>query len=123
MIQHLIKSIDYFIIVIDYKSVDLSLENEDDRSSFSKCYTQSVEIKVLCVLIDEKSFFDVPMQNKEETYETNIKMSKNNNYTNGNFLYYNYFSNHYKLIAIDLSKQIELENHDLKLQINFIGKL
>ena len=50
-------------------------------------------------------------------------MSKNNNYTNGNLLYYDYFSNHYKLIAIDLSKQIELENPDLKQQINFIGKL
>ena len=31
-------------------------------------------------------------------------MSKNNDYTTGNFLDYEYFSNHYKLIAIDLSK-------------------
>ena len=36
---------------------------------------------------------------------------------------YEYFSKHYKLIAIDLSKQIELENPDLRQQINFIGKL
>ena len=28
-----------------------------------------------------------------------------------------------RLIAIDLSKQVELENPDLKQQINFIGKL
>ena len=33
------------------------------------------------------------------------------------------FSKHYKLIAIDLSKQNELENLDLRKQINFIGKL
>ena len=32
-------------------------------------------------------------------------------------------SNYYKLIAIDLSKQIELENPDLKQKTNFIGKL
>ena len=32
------------------------------------------------------------------------------------------FSKHYKLIAIDLSKQIELENLDSKQQINVIGK-
>ena len=32
-------------------------------------------------------------------------------------------SNHYKLIVIDLSKQIELENPDLKQKINFTGKL
>ena len=33
------------------------------------------------------------------------------------------FSNHYKVIAIDLSKQIELEKLDLKQKVNFIGKL
>ena len=49
-------------------------------------------------------------------------MSKNNYYTTGNLLDYEYFSNHYKLIAIDLSKHIELENPGLKQQINFIGK-
>ena len=50
-------------------------------------------------------------------------MNTNNNYTSGNLLDYEYFSKHYKLIAIDLSKQMELENLDLKQQINFIGKL
>ena len=50
-------------------------------------------------------------------------MSKNNNYTSGNLLDYEYFSNHYKLNAIDLSKQIELQNLNLKQQISFIGKL
>ena len=36
---------------------------------------------------------------------------------------YEYFSKHYKLIAIDLSKQTDFENPDLRQQINFIGKL
>ena len=36
---------------------------------------------------------------------------------------YEYILKHYQLIAIDLSKQIELEHPDLKQQINFIGKL
>ena len=35
----------------------LSFENEDDRTSFSKYYTPSVEIKDFNVLIDERSFF------------------------------------------------------------------
>ena len=43
-------------------------------------------------------------------------MSKSNNYTAGNLLDYEYFSKHYKLIAINLSKQIKLENPDLKQQ-------
>ena len=70
-----------------------------------------------------KAFSDVPIKNKEETYEAIIKINKNNDYTTGNLLDYEYFSNHYKLIAIDLSKQIELENPDLKQQINFISQL
>ena len=49
-------------------------------------------------------------------------MGRNNDYTTGNLLDYEYFSKH-KLIAIDLSNQIELENPDLKQQINFIGRL
>ena len=74
------------------------------------------------MLIDGKSFFDVPVKNKE-AYEKIMSISKNNDYTTGNLLDYEYFSKHYKLIAIDLSKQIELENPDLKQQINFIVKL
>ena len=56
-------------------------------------------------------------------FENIMSISKNNDYTTGNLLDYEYFSKHYKLIAIDLSKQIELENSDLKQQINFIGRL
>ena len=49
-------------------------------------------------------------------------MGRNNDYTTGKLLGYQYFSKCYKLIAIELSKQIELENPDLKQQINFIGR-
>ena len=101
----------------------LSFENEEDGTSFSKYYTPNVEIKDFNVLIDGKSFFDMPIKNKEETYEKIIEMNKNNDYTTGNLLDYDYFSKHYKLIAVDLSKQIELEIPDLKQQINFLCKL
>ena len=99
----------------------LSFGNEDDRTSFSRYYAPNVKIKDFNLLIDSKMFFDVLIKNKEETYEKIIEMSKNNNYTTRKLLDYDYFSKHYKLIVIDLSKQIELENPDLK-QINFIGK-
>ena len=75
------------------------------------------------MLIDGKPFFEIPINNKEEAYEAIIEMSKNNDYTISNLLDYEYFKDHYKLIAIDLSKQIELENPDLKQQINLIGRL
>ena len=101
----------------------LSFKNAEDRTSFSKYYVPKLEIRDFDVLIDGKSFFDVPVKNKEETYENIMSISKNNDYTTGNLLDYEYFSKHCKLFAINLSKQIELENPDLRQQINFVGKL
>ena len=58
----------------------------------------------------EKGFFDMPIKNDQETYEQITEMQRNNDYTTGILLDYEYFSKHYKLIATNLSKQIELEN-------------
>ena len=74
-------------------------------------------------MIDVKSFFDTPIKNKEEAYEKIIEMGRNNDYTVGSLLDYEYFSKHYKLDTINLSKQTELENPDLKYYINFVGRL
>ena len=84
----------------------LSFENEEDRTSFSKYYVTKVEIKDFNVLIDGKSFFYVPVKNKEEAHEKIMSISENNDYMTGNLLDYQYFSKHYKLTAITLSKQI-----------------
>ena len=93
------------------------------KTSFSKYYVPKVEIKEFTVLMDGKLFFEIPAKNKEEAYEVIIEMSKNNDYITGNLLDYEYFKDHYQFIAIDLSKQIELENPDLKQKTNFIESL
>ena len=36
---------------------------------------------------------------------------------------YDYFLKHYKLIAVDSTRQIKLEKLDLRQQINFIAKI
>ena len=92
----------------------LSFENEADRSYFSKYYVPKIETKYFNVLTDGKQLFEIPVKNKEEAYEQIIEMNKNNDYTTGYLLNYEYFKYHYQLIAIDLSKQIKLENPDLK---------
>ena len=66
------------------------------------------------MLIGREPFFETSVKNKEEAYEAIIEMSKIDDYTTGNSLDYEYFSEHYKLIAINLSKKFELENPDLK---------
>ena len=62
----------------------------------------------------------MPVKNEEQASEKIIKISNNNDYTTGNLLDFANFKNHYKLIAIDLSKQTKLK--DLQ-QISFIAKL
>ena len=99
----------------------LSFENENDRKSSSKYYVANVQIKYFNVLIDGKSLFNIPIKMMKK-HTKKLKMGRNNDYTPGSLLDYEYFSKHYKLIAIDLRKQIELGNSDLKQQINFTGR-
>ena len=81
-------------------------------------------VKDFNVIIDKLAFFDLPIKTEEEAYEKIIDISRNNEYTTGNLLDYDYFKKYYKLIAIDLSKQQVLqEDEDLIQQINFIGRL
>ena len=56
----------------------------------------------------------MPIKTEEEAYEKIIDISRNNEYSIGNLLDYNYFKKYYKLIAID---------EDLIQQLNFIGRL
>ena len=98
----------------------LAFPNEEDRSRFSKYYTPTVEIKDYNVIIDGEPFYEIPIKNKEETYKAITELIRSDLVRTGNEFDFDYFSEHYKLIAIDLSKQ----KSDLKnQQINFIGKL
>ena len=106
------------LFVLAYGQID------NDRQWFSQFYLPNVMVKDYNVIIDKLAFFDLPIKTEEEAYEKIIDISRNNEYTTGNLLDYDYFKKYYKLIAIDLSKQQVLqENEDLIQQINFIGKL
>ena len=102
----------------------LVYQNVDDRQSYDECYLPKVMVKDYNFIIDKLAFFDLPIKTEEEAYEKIIDISRNNEYTTGNLLDYDYFKKYYKLIAIDLSKQqVFQENEDLIQQINFIGRL
>ena len=102
----------------------LAYQNADDRQSFSQFYLPNVMVKDYNVIIDKLAFFDLPIKTEEEAYEKIIDISRNNEYTTGNVLDYDYFKKHYNLIPLDLNKQQVLQdNEDLIQQINFIGKL
>ena len=105
---------------MSFERIEENNVKNDRRDSFSHYYVSNVEIKDFNVIIDGKSFFDLPVKNKEEAYEKIIETSNNNDYTTGNLLDFAYFKENYRLIATDLSKQTKLKDPQ---QINFIGKL
>ena len=77
-------------------------------------------------MIDGKSVFDQPVNNKEITYDNirKVTIDRGDDYTTGCLLDYHYFKDHYQIIIVDLSKQQAL-NADPKpmQQINFHGNL
>ena len=102
----------------------LAYQNADDSHSYCQFYLPKIMVKDFNVIIDKLTSFDLPIKIEEEAYEKIIDISRNNEYTTGNLLDYDYFKRYYKLITIDLSKQDVLqENEDLIQQINFIGRL
>ena len=108
------------LFVLLFERIGENSVKKEHRDSFSHYYLPSVEVKDFNVLIDRKSFFDLPVKNEEEAYEKNIEISKNNDYATGNLLDFAYFKENYRLIAIDLSKQTKLKDPQ---QISFIGKI
>ena len=78
-----------------------------------------VKIKDFNALIDNKSFFDEPVKNRQEAYEKRIEMSKNNDYTTGNLLDYLIIKNIINaLVQIYQGKQIRAFLNKLIMQEN-----
>ena len=76
--------------------------------------------------MDVKNFFDHPVKSDMITYDNirKIATGQGDDYTIGCLLDYNYFKKHYKMIAIDLSKQQALDADPKSIQqINFTGNL
>ena len=77
-------------------------------------------------MIDGKNFFDQPINSMTKTYENirKIATGQGDDYTTGCLLDYSYFKDHYKMIAIDLSKQQALDADPRAIQqINFTANL
>ena len=77
-------------------------------------------------MINGENFFDQPIKDNKVTYETIIKVAtgKGDDYTTGCLLYYPYFRDNYKIIAINLIRQQALDPDPRKIQqINFTANL
>ena len=78
------------------------------------------------VLIDNRNFYDQPINDQIKKYDEirKIPTGKGDDYTTSCLLDYQYFKDHYQLIAVDLSKQKELDADPRAVQqTEFSGKL
>ena len=85
--------------------------NQPTRNGRTKYYLPRIDLKKYNVIIDGRNFYDNPIENDVEKYRELKKVitGKGEDYTTGSLLDFDYFKKHYKLIAVDLSKQKELD--------------
>ena len=85
--------------------------NQPTRNGRTKYYLPRIDLKKYNVIIDGRNFYDNPIENDVEKYRESKKVitGKGEDYTTGSLLDFDYFKKHYKLIAVDLSKQKELD--------------
>ena len=65
-------------------------DNNYNRQSYSQFYLPKVMVKDYNVIIDKLAFFYLPIKTQEEAYEKIIDINRNNDYTTGNLLDYDY---------------------------------
>ena len=84
---------------------------QPDRNSPKKYYLPRIDLKKYNVIIDGRNFYDNPIESYIEKYEElkKVMIGKGEDYTTGSLLDFDYFDKHYKLVAVDLSKQKELD--------------
>ena len=85
--------------------------NQATRNGQKKYYLPRIDLKKHNVIIDGRNFYDNPIERDIEKYRElkKVMIGKGEDYTTGSLLDYNYFKDHYELVAVNLSKQKELD--------------
>ena len=85
--------------------------NQPTRNGRTKYYLPRIDLEKYHVIIDGRNFYDNPIESDNEKYRElkKVMIGKGEDYTTGSLLDFDYFKKHYKLVAVDLSKQKELD--------------
>ena len=81
------------------------------RNGQRKYYLPRISLNKYNVIIDGRNFYNNPIESDIEKYRElkKVMVGKGEDYTTGSLLDFNYFDKQYKLVAVDLSKQKELD--------------
>ena len=85
------------------------VDGQPTRNGQQKYYLPRIDLEKFNVIIDERDFYDNPLESDIGKYGELKKVmnGKGEDYTTGSLLDFNYFDKCYKLVAVDLSKQKE----------------
>ena len=102
------------LFVIAYNRVDGQPNRDDQR----KYYLPRIDLNKYNVIIDGRNFYDNPIESDIEKYRElkKVIIRKGEDYTTGSLLDFDYFKKHYKLVAVNLSKQKELDANPRAIQ-------
>ena len=81
------------------------------RNGRRKYYIPRIDLEKYNVIIDGRNFYDNPIESDIQKYRElkNVMIGNGEDNTTGSLFDFNYFDKHYKLVAVDLSKQKELD--------------
>ena len=90
------------------------------RNGQRKHYLPRIDLEKYNVIIDGRNFYDNPIESDIEKYRElkKVMIGKGEDYTTRSLLDFNYFDKHYKSVAVDLSKQKELDADPRAIQQN-----
>ena len=96
------------LFVMAYSRAD---NNQPTKNEQRKYYLLRIDLKEYNVIIDARNFYDNPIKSNIEKYKElkKVMIEKGEDYSTGSLLDFNCFNEHYKLVAVDLSKQKELD--------------
>ena len=106
------------LFVMAYNRLAAANDDQFNRNSQQKYYLPRNDLNEYNVIIDGRNFYDNPIENGIEKYRElkKVMIGKGEDDTTGSLLDFNYFKKHYKVVAVDLSKQKELDAHPRAIQ-------
>ena len=77
------------------------------KNGQQKYYLSRIDLEKYNVIIDGRNFYDDPIESDMEKYRElkKVMIGKGEDFATGSLFDFNYFDKHYKLVAVDLSKQ------------------
>ena len=98
------------LFIMAYNRLAAANDNQFNKDSQQIYYLPRNDLNKYNVVIDGRNFYDNPIESDIEKYRKlkKVMIGKGEDYTTGSLLDYNYFKKH-KLVAVDLSKQKELD--------------